>query len=83
MTNLVAHTGKRLADALGAVIIALVWLYRVTLGQFMGGHCRFHPSCSQYMIEAVSRHGPVRGLWMGIRRIGRCHPFSSGGIDEP
>lgn len=64
------------------IIIGLVWVYRGTLGLVMGGHCRFHPTCSQYMIDAVRKYGPVRGVWRGIRRIGRCHPWSDGGIDE-
>ncbi len=75
--------GRRLAAAVGGCVIGLVWVYRATLGPLLGGHCRFHPSCSQYMIEAVRKHGPRRGLGMGLRRIGRCHPFSEGGVDEP
>jgi len=70
------------ARSLNAIVIALVWVYRGTLGLVMGGHCRFHPSCSQYMIDAVQKHGPLRGVWRGIQRIGRCHPWSAGGIDE-
>ena len=75
------HVGL-IGRAVNAVIIALVWVYRGTLGLVMGGHCRYHPSCSQYMIDAVRKYGPVRGVWRGIRRIGRCHPWSEGGIDE-
>jgi len=71
-----------IARALNGLIIAGVWVYRGTLGLVMGGQCRFHPSCSQYMIDAVRRYGPVRGLWRGVKRIGRCHPWSAGGIDE-
>lgn len=63
------------------VIVALVWVYRGTLGPFMGGHCRFDPSCSQYMIDSVHKHGPVRGAWRGIKRIGRCHPWGGSGFD--
>ncbi len=63
------------------VIVALVWVYRVTLGPIMGGHCRFDPSCSQYMIDAVQKHGPLRGAWRGIKRIGRCHPWGGSGFD--
>ena len=43
--------------------------------------CRFHPSCSAYALQALETHGAVRGLWLGIRRLGRCHPWGGGGID--
>ena len=67
--------------ALSKVLIFLVLLYRVTLGKVMGGHCRFQPSCSQYMIDAVRKHGPVKGAWKGLKRIARCHPFGGSGYD--
>ena len=63
------------------LLIHLVLLYRVTLGPFLGGHCRFHPTCSQYAIDAVNKHGPWRGTWMAIKRIARCHPFGGQGYD--
>lgn len=62
-------------------IIALVAVYRGTLGLFMAGHCRYHPTCSEYMIHAVRKHGPFRGAWRGLKRIARCHPFRRGGYD--
>ena len=65
------------------IIIALVYIYRGTLGPLMGGHCRFHPTCSQYMIDAVQKHGAARGAWRGIKRICRCHPFSRRGGYDP
>jgi uncharacterized protein len=43
--------------------------------------CRFHPSCSAYALEALERHGAVRGLWLALRRLGRCHPWGGGGLD--
>jgi uncharacterized protein len=43
--------------------------------------CRFHPSCSAYALEALEQHGALRGLWLAIRRLGRCHPWGGGGID--
>jgi putative membrane protein insertion efficiency factor len=63
------------------VLIHLVLLYRVTLGRLIGGHCRFVPTCSQYAIDAVNKHGPWRGSWMTVKRICRCHPLSAGGYD--
>ncbi len=62
-------------------LIFLVLLYRATFGLLYRGHCRFKPTCSQYMIDAVRRHGPWRGGWLGIRRIGRCRPWGGSGYD--
>ena len=63
------------------VIIFLVRCYRCSLGYVLGGHCRFHPTCSQYMIDAVEKYGAARGTWRGIKRICRCHPFGGSGYD--
>ena len=65
------------------LIVTLVWLYRGTLGHFMGGACRYTPTCSEYMLRAVGKHGPWRGGWMGLKRIGRCHPWGGSGYDPP
>ena len=63
------------------VLLGLIEVYRVTLSPFMGGHCRFFPSCSVYSEEALRRYGAGRGIWMTIRRLARCHPFHPGGFD--
>ncbi|MEQ9453406.1 MAG: membrane protein insertion efficiency factor YidD [Phycisphaeraceae bacterium] len=74
----------RWITSIGAhLVVGVVMLYRVTLGQVMGGHCRYHPTCSQYMIDAVEKHGPIRGCWMGLCRIARCHPWGGSGYDPP
>ena len=62
-------------------LIGLVRLYQLTLGHFMGGHCRFHPTCSQYSLEALKTHGAIRGGWLTMRRVLRCHPFGGAGFD--
>lgn len=66
---------------LSCFLIRMVHVYRATLGKIMGGHCRYEPSCSQYMIDAINLYGPVRGSWRGFKRICRCHPFGGGGHD--
>ena len=63
------------------LMIRLVLLYRVTLSQFMGGHCRFVPSCSQYAIDAINKYGALRGGWKAVKRICRCHPWGGKGYD--
>jgi len=59
----------------------LIRAYQVLLSPFLGRHCRFTPSCSQYAAEAIGRYGALRGSWLAVKRIGRCHPFCDGGYD--
>ena len=62
----------------------LIWIvraYQATLSSFMGGHCRFQPTCSVYSIDAIRRHGAMRGTWLTIKRLSRCHPFGGFGYD--
>jgi putative membrane protein insertion efficiency factor len=67
----------------GRALILLVRGYQVTLSPLLGNRCRFHPSCSQYFIEAVRKYGAIRGTAKGLWRLARCHPFSAGGYDPP
>jgi len=62
-------------------VIVLIKLYQKLVSPWLGQRCRFHPSCSQYSLEAISRYGLLRGAFLGVRRIGRCHPFHDGGFD--
>ncbi|MGD0092367.1 MAG: membrane protein insertion efficiency factor YidD [Planctomycetota bacterium] len=55
--------------------------YRCTLAWFLGGHCRFTPSCSEYALEAIARHGVLKGWWLAVCRLSRCQPFCAGGYD--
>jgi putative membrane protein insertion efficiency factor len=55
--------------------------YQKVLSPVMGGSCRFYPSCSAYGYEAIEVHGAARGSWLAVKRIGRCQPFSEGGLD--
>ena len=64
-----------------AVLIALIRGYQWFISPLLGNHCRFYPSCSQYAREAIERHGAVRGVWLAIRRVARCHPWHPGGVD--
>lgn len=65
------------------LLIALARGYQMTLSRWLGGQCRFQPTCSQYFIEAVRRYGAWRGGGKGLWRLVRCHPFSKGGYDPP
>ncbi len=62
-------------------LMALVWLYRRVLSPLKPPSCRFRPTCSAYAMEALHRHGALRGLWLTARRVARCHPFTEPGFD--
>jgi putative membrane protein insertion efficiency factor len=65
------------------LLLLLIAGYQRTLSRLLGGVCRFHPSCSHYTASCIEHHGALRGSWLGLRRIARCHPFSAGGYDPP
>jgi hypothetical protein len=62
-------------------VIAVLRLYKRWISPLLPSACRFHPTCSDYMCQAVEKHGVLRGVWLGIGRLGRCHPFHAGGFD--
>lgn len=61
--------------------ILLIKGYSYLISPFMGNNCRYTPTCSAYTQEAVEKHGVIKGLWLGIKRISRCHPWHEGGYD--
>jgi uncharacterized protein len=63
------------------VLIGLLRAYRFAISPLYGQVCRYHPSCSAYALEAVTVHGSLKGTWLAIRRVGRCHPWARGGYD--
>ena len=63
------------------VLILLIKFYRTFISPMLPNSCRYQPTCSQYTLEAIQIHGALRGSWMGVKRIARCHPFHPGGYD--
>ena len=63
------------------IVIGLLRFYKAAISPWLPSACRFEPTCSVYMMDAVSKYGVVRGVWLGVKRLGRCHPFHQGGYD--
>jgi putative membrane protein insertion efficiency factor len=66
---------------MGRLLRLFIRGYRYLISPLLGHHCRYYPSCSQYAEEAVTLYGPLRGGWMAVRRVARCHPWHEGGVD--
>ncbi len=64
-----------------AIARSLIRAYQLIVSPWLGPRCRFHPSCSNFALEAIEVHGMLRGGWLSVRRIGRCHPWHPGGFD--
>ena len=63
------------------IFIIPIKLYQILLSPLLGQSCRYHPTCSQYAVEAIEKYGPIKGIWLGIKRIARCHPWGGSGHD--
>jgi len=63
------------------ILLALIRAYRMALSPWWGRQCRFTPTCSEFALEAIERHGALRGTWLAMRRVSRCHPWHAGGFD--
>jgi putative membrane protein insertion efficiency factor len=75
--------GKLVWHLPARLLIGSARLYQWTLSPLIGRQCRFQPTCSTYFILAVGKYGAVRGAWLGLRRVARCHPWNAGGYDPP
>jgi putative membrane protein insertion efficiency factor len=62
------------------ILIGLVKFYQLAISPFLGSNCRYHPTCSHYTIEAIQEWGPLKGTWMGMKRISTCHPWGGHGM---
>ncbi len=74
-------TRGRAARVAAVPFVGLIRLYQLAISPWLGSNCRFQPTCSAYAIEAFERHGVLRGGWLTLRRIGRCHPWGGSGYD--
>jgi putative membrane protein insertion efficiency factor len=63
------------------IVLLLIRCYQVLLSPLLGGHCRFYPTCSSYTYEAIKKHGLFKGIFLGGKRLLKCHPFHPGGVD--
>ena len=72
---------QRMSGGISRLVILIIRFYQVTLRFLFPPSCRFHPSCSEYAIEAFRKFGPIKGGWLSAKRLSRCHPFNPGGFD--
>ena len=85
--NTVLHTlvslwNKTFGALLSGIFVGLIRLYQVALSPLLGQRCRYYPSCSQYALNAIHTHGPLKGFALALWRVLRCNPWSAGGVDQ-
>lgn len=73
---------RSIGEILALPLIWLVRAYQLLISPLLGPTCKFYPSCSAYAVTALRRFGPIKGTWLAARRLGRCHPWSDGGVDH-
>ena len=72
---------KLIKRIIAFVFILPVRIYQYTISPLLPGACRYNPSCSEYTATAIQKHGPIKGIWLGIKRISSCHPWGGSGYD--
>lgn len=72
---------EKISVALRKIPIGIIRLYQMVISPMLGPTCRFHPSCSHYAIDAIVKHGTIKGSWLSMQRILKCHPLKDGGYD--
>lgn len=72
---------KFISRMAGKVLIFFIRIYQYTLSPYIGRSCRYVPSCSVYSIEAIQKHGPIKGGWLAVKRVSSCHPWGGSGYD--
>lgn len=82
MTSRLTPIARGLSSAFTTSARAMIRAYQLTISPMLGDRCRFFPSCSAYAMQALQDHGPLRGGWLSVRRLCKCHPWHPGGIDE-
>ena len=80
-TAALRSVGRQLARVLVRLLVLPIRAYQLVVSPLLGPRCRFYPSCSAYAVEALTTHGPLRGSWLAVRRLLRCHPWNPGGLD--
>jgi putative membrane protein insertion efficiency factor len=78
-----AKAKRALSKFIGILLVLFIRLYQLTLSRWLGGQCRFVPTCSEYAKEVIERFGVVKGVWLAAARIVRCNPCGRGGYDAP
>jgi len=82
VVNILVYIWEKLIKrGVGILFLVLIRAYQLLLSPILGASCRFNPTCSQYGIEAIRKHGPFKGGWLTIKRISRCHPWGGHGHD--
>ena len=78
----VAAAGTFVVGLPGRGLLGLLWVYQRFISPLTPPTCKYYPSCSSYAVLAIRRHGALRGSWLAVRRLGRCHPWAAGGVDD-
>lgn len=81
MNYLLMATCRKIIGLPITIVIGMIRIYQYAISPYFGPSCRFDPSCSAYATESLRNHGLFKGLWLAVKRVGRCHPWNRGGYD--